>query len=195
MDKFIKKARDPDLIDALDSLTGIQFKGTTWRVTRRGRDPLIGQRSMGRWGDGSFDILYTSLKSDGAIAEIDFVLSSSIPKPSHTVFQLHQISANTYNTLQLIDFNKLTDLGLDMGNYAYLDYQRMQEISDVAYFLDYDGLVVPNARWPCNNLVLFTERLKPEDFELEDSKTIDFDNWRKQIKEKRRFRIVDSKET
>jgi hypothetical protein len=33
---------------------------------------------------------------------------------------------------------------------------RTQEIADSAYFLGFDGLIAPGARWACLNLVLFT---------------------------------------
>jgi hypothetical protein len=47
--------RDPDLIDALEAMAPVAFRGTVWRVVRDGRDPLRCSASGGRWDDGRFD--------------------------------------------------------------------------------------------------------------------------------------------
>lgn len=82
----------------------------------------------------------------------------------------------------------LAKLGIDLANFSGSDYQRTREIGDVAYFLDYDGMLVPNARWRCNNLVLFTEQLAPGDLRIQSSKPIDFDEWRVKKKGRKRSR-------
>ena len=177
------KPRDLDLIDTLESFERIRFEGSVWRVVREGKDPVIGQRSGGRWDPGDFDVLYTSLEADGALAEIDFVLSSLPVRPSKVRFVLHEIAVRANKIMQLFDINRLSDLGVDMSSFIRFDYQRTQEIGDAAYFLDYDGLIVPNARWQCNNLVLFTDRITPEDLEVRKSLPVDFEEWRTKVKE------------
>ena len=177
------KPRDLDLIDTLESFERIRFEGSVWRVVREGKDPVIGQRSGGRWDPGDFDVLYTSLEADGAIAEIDFVLSSLPVRPSKVRFVLHEIAVRANKIMQLFDINRLSDLGVDMSGLAGTDYQRTQEIGDAAYFLDSDGLIVPNARWQCNNLVLFTDRITPEALEVTKSLPVDFEEWRTKVKE------------
>jgi hypothetical protein len=37
-----------------------------------------------------------------------------------------------------------------------------QDIAEVAHFLDYDGLIVPSARFDCLNVVAFCDRLPPD---------------------------------
>ena len=54
-----------------------------------------------------------------------------------------------------------------------------QEIADVAYFLDFDGLIAPSARWACLNLVLFTERLAPQSGTAGAATEIMWNAWRK----------------
>jgi hypothetical protein len=56
--------------------------------------------------------------------------------------------------LKLVDLHQL---GLDERSYASLNYEICQAIGDAAAFLEYGGLIVPSARWPCENLVLFTD--------------------------------------
>jgi RES domain len=45
----------------------------------------------------------------------------------------------------------------------HAEYPRSQDIGEVAHFLDYDGLVVPSARFECLNVVVFCERVAAED--------------------------------
>ena len=42
-----------------------------------------------------------------------------------------------------------------------MEYARTQEIGAAAHLLEFDGLLVPNARRPWLNLVLFLDRLDP----------------------------------
>ena len=66
-------------------------------------------------------------------------------------------------------------------SYGDRDYRRTQDISDAAYFLGFDGLVVPSARWSCANAVLFTDRTAPAALEVEatDRDPVNWSEWRK----------------
>ena len=67
---------DPELLSAVDALNSSKFEGEVWRVTWAARDPLAGNAAGGRWTpDGRFEALYTSLESDGALAEAYYHLS------------------------------------------------------------------------------------------------------------------------
>lgn len=52
------------------------------------------------------------------------------------------------------------------GRLSYQDkseeYPRTQQIGEVAHFLEFDGLIVPSARYGCQNAVLFGDRVPPE---------------------------------
>jgi RES domain-containing protein len=72
-----RKPRDPALLDALDAFDRTHFAGETWRVVRKCRDPLQGSASGGRWDPALFDVLYTSLESDGALAEVRYQSGTS----------------------------------------------------------------------------------------------------------------------
>ena len=59
------------------------LKKVVWRVARRGRDPLRGAIANGRWSAiGEFEVLYTSLEADGALAEVGHRLSLEPVWPS-----------------------------------------------------------------------------------------------------------------
>lgn len=175
-----RKARDLELLDALDALERVSFEGTCWRAVREGRDPLQGHPSGGRWDPGTFDVLYTALEPDGAMAEIDFHLSRQPVFPSKIRFGLHEIAVTTRQTLKLANLDALVPLGLDKAAYQQVLYTRTQEIGDAAIFLGFDGLIAPSARWPCLNLVLFTDRLEPGDLRVIRAQSANIAAWRQE---------------
>jgi hypothetical protein len=65
------RVHDRSILDALEAREPLQFAGDVWRITREGLDPLRGSAASGRWSPGGeFDVLYTSLERDAALAEI-----------------------------------------------------------------------------------------------------------------------------
>lgn len=180
-----RRARDIELLDALDAQSGVSFEGDVWRIVRAGRDVLEGSAPQARWDPGTFDVLYTSLERDGALEEIHFHLSRQPVFPSKLKSVLHRISVKTRRTLKLADFAALSALGIVPERYGDLSYERSQEIADAAFFLGFDGLLAPSARWECQNLILFMDRVEPGDLIVLDSEPIDWAAWRK-IRQERR---------
>lgn len=180
----LRKARDLGLLDAVDGFQREPFQGSVWRVVREGRDPLQGARSRSRWCNDSFDVLYTSLERDGAVAEIFALLSSQPVFPSKIRSFAHRLSIRATKVLRLADLPTLAKLGVDIDRYRERIYRRTQEIADAAYFLGFDGLIAPSARWPGLNLVVFTDRLSPDDMTSEesDAEPIDWKAWRENRK-------------
>jgi len=176
-----RKARDLALLDAIDSFQRVSFAQSVWRVSREGRDPLQGGRSPSRWCTGAFDVLYTSLERDGALAEIYSLLSSQPVMPSKMRLFVHRVSVKISETLRFDDLAALAKLGVDTVRYREREYRRTQEIADAAYFLGFYGLIVPSARWECHNLISFTDRIPPADMhiELSEPDPIDWQVWRK----------------
>jgi hypothetical protein len=172
------RARDFDLLDALDELPRVALDETAWRVVRNGQDPLLGRPSQGRWDLGHFDALYTALDPDGAIAEMYFHLSRQPVFPTKPSFTLHEIEVITKSTLKFADLTQLTALGVDPASYSDILSERTQEIGDAAAFLGFDGLIAPSARWRSLNLVLFCDSLGPDDLALTAASSIDWDDWR-----------------
>ena len=174
------KARDIALLDALDALDPVSFSGRVWRAVRAGRDPLQGHPSAGRWEPGTFDVLYTAMAPDGAVAELSFHLARQPVFPSKIAYGLHEIAVRTAKTLRFADLVALTALGVEEDRYRDVLYERTQEIGDAAHFLGFDGVIAPSARWPCLNLVVFTDRIGPGDLAIISSTEIDFARWRRE---------------
>ena len=175
-----RRARDLALLDILDAHTGVSFSGSVWRIVRRERDVLQGYKSAARWDPGTFDVLYTSLAREGALEEIHFHLSRQPVFPSKIQSVLYEIAVETRRTLKLADLAAVAALGVAPDSFATLNYQRTQEIADAADFLGFDGIIAPSARWPCHNLVFFTDKFEPGDLAIVSSEDVDWPAWRAQ---------------
>jgi len=147
---------DTEILDRLSAIDPIRFDGEVFRSTRKNLDPLVSSTSGGRWApkDGPA-VLYTSTEPDGALAESAFHWSQFTPLPSKPM-ALHRLGVSTGNTLRLLRAD-LTGLDVDWNRYREADYERTQEIGSAVSFLECDGLLVPSARWDCENLVIFTD--------------------------------------
>jgi RES domain-containing protein len=177
-----RQPRDPALLDALDTFDRTGYAGDTWRVVRDGCDPLQGSASGGRWDPTAFDVLYTSLDPDGAIAEVHFHLSRQPVFPSKIRYGLHRIRVTTQKTLRLPDLEAMVPLGVDPARYREILYAPTQTIGDAAYFLGFDSIVAPNARWSCSNLILFMDQIPPENLRLVGSSRLSWTQWRNKLK-------------
>jgi hypothetical protein len=180
------KARDLKLLDAIDAFPRVSFEGRVGRVVREGRDPILGSPSQSRWCNGQFDVLYTSADRDGAIAEIHALLSQQPVFPSRMMWNCYELEVRSRKTLRLPDMPTLEKLGVDTSTYRERRYDRTQSIADAAFFLGFDGMEAPSARWDCQNLVLFTDRLAPSDIRLRSDHVaqIDWDTWRRERQRK-----------
>ena len=174
------RQHDRELLDALESHPSEAFDGETWRVTATGRDGLLGSTAGGRWSPpGEFEALCTSLSPAGALAEIGYRLSLEPVWPSRLAHMLHRIAAQTGKSLRFADLNGLATLGVDARRYAGFDYSVTQAIAAAAFFLDFDGLIVPGARSRDLNLVIFTEKLDGDArLKVEASEPVDWAAWR-----------------
>jgi hypothetical protein len=172
------RIHDRVILDALEALDPQAFSGTVWRVTRIGRESLRGAAAHGRWSpSGEFEVLYTSLVRDGAVAEIGYRLSLQPVWPSRIEHEIHTIKVQTEHSLRFADVESLTPFGVDAARYRSFDYTATQAIAAAASFLGFDGLIVPNARFDCSNLVIFTERAPA--LALIKTERVDWDKWRR----------------
>ena len=151
---------DQGLVDRLCMLPTERFEGEVFRATRVDADPTAASMSGGRWapppsGDAGVPILYTSLEHDGAMAEVVSFLADFTPIPAPRPVRVTRLAVTTSRTLRLARAN-LEVLGVDLARYGERDYKRTQEIGAAIEFLGLDGLIAASARWPCDNLMIFT---------------------------------------
>ena len=168
---------DPDLLDQLDALPKEAFDGEVFRGTRQSLDPLASSYSGGRWmrRDGAAG-LYTSLAREGALAEISFHWGQLNPRRTKPVM-LHTLRVVAHRTLKLVRADIAT-LGVPESAYGGVNIPRTQEIGAAVEFLGCDGLVAPCARWACDNLILFPDRLGMDaTLEVVTSEAVDWVTW------------------
>lgn len=179
-----RPARDLDLLDTIDAFPRLPLSAELWHIALEGRDPALGRASLSRWCDGTFDVLYTAFDRDGAIAEIHALLSLQPVFPSRTRWFAHKLRISAAQTLKLADLPTLARFGVDTTRYADRDYSRTQPIANAAFFLGFEGLIAPSARWQGLNLVAFTQRLEPQRVEVvcSEGDPIDWEGWRKRAK-------------
>lgn len=178
------RPHDPELLDLLAELKPQRFEGVVWRATRLNQDPVAFSHNGGRWAPPSsyqsVPVLYTSLDRRGAIAEITSWLSLIAPRPSKPIL-IHKLVARANDVITL-DAHSLGALGVDFGRYSERSYvamgeappSRTQEIGAALSFLGIDGLIVPSARWSCENLILFDNSDNQIDIEADGIEEVDW---------------------
>ena len=148
---------DADLVERLEAFPSEQLDYEAFRATRMSLDPLAGSYNGGRWMPrDTVAVLYTSLESEGALSEIAFHYSHYTPMPTKPIL-VHRLRIKTQRTVRL-DAAAIQDLGVPALEYPVINHPRTQEIGAAVEFLGFDGLIAPSARWPCENLMLFTEQ-------------------------------------
>jgi len=174
------RRHDRIVLDALEAMEPEAFSGDVWRVALRGRDPLRGSTANGRWSPaGEFEVLYTSLERDGALAEIRYRLTLEPVWPSRVQYDVYRIAAKTGRTLRFANVQALIPLGVDPARYSSFDYTATQAIAAAARFLDFDSLIVPSARSPALHLVIFLESfVLGENLTVRETTPVDWAKWR-----------------
>lgn len=169
--------RDAELLDLLSELPTEAFDGQVFRATRQNLNAATPSISGGRWmPPGGAGVLYTSLRREGALAEMAFHLGQQTPRPSKQV-SVHTLRVSCDRALRLVRVD-LRALGVHDVEYPEVNYARTQQIGDAAQFLGYDGLIAPSARWDCNNLMLFTDQMSADSaLEVIASENVDWLRW------------------
>ena len=180
------KVHDRALLDALESLPTQVFSGEIWRATWSNRGPLIGSSDGGRWDPpNSFEVLYASTELDGSLAEAYYHLSQA-PVFSTSEVLLHRLYIDVKKVLHL-DEKLLQTLGIEDPKANRINYSQSQAISSAARFLEYQGILVPSARWDCMNLVLYLDQLDINaSITIKEHEPINWPAW----KERHKKRIV-----
>ncbi len=176
---------DLALLERLSAFAAERFDGEAFRATRVGLDPLAPSRSGGRWApradaQSQIPVLYTSLDREGALAEVVYHWGQLTPRPSKPA-AVHRIRLSAERKLRLVRAD-LEGLGVDMARYAERDHRRTQEIGAAVAFLDCDGLIIPSARWDCENFVLFIDNHRLSNaLEVVESGKVDWQAWARDI--------------
>jgi RES domain-containing protein len=170
------------LVDQLSVLPVEKFEGQVYRTTSIAADPIASSSNGGRWAppqenSAEVSILYTSFERDGALAEVVSYLTLLTPLPKERNLKVSRLGVSTSKTLRLAR-SALVDLGVHLDRYGERDYARTQQIGAALAFLEIDGLIAPSARWPCDNLMIFTaNHALNERLEVIDTEEVGWRQW------------------
>jgi RES domain-containing protein len=149
---------DPDLLDAIERLGSERLDGVTvWRHMFNDNPPELTNTRGARWNPAGLAAIYASEDRETAIAEGQHAIDSQPlrPRARRYLYEL-RVSAQRVVRVQQSD---LTSLGLDAADLASTDFTACQKIGAHAAFLGYDAIVVPSARTPGSNVVIFVNEL------------------------------------
>jgi RES domain-containing protein len=176
------RVHDRAILDALENLESKSVEKTCWRVVRKGRDPLRGAVANGRWNAiGEFEVLYTSLKSEGALAEVGYRLSLEPVWPSRIQHEIHTLRIKADRALIFENLQQLERVGVNIAKFESFEYSSTQAVAAAAHFLEFDALIVPSARYDAQNLVIFLDRLQTPP-ELINTDTVNWTAWRARMR-------------
>src|SRR5205085_10597446 len=103
----------------------------------------------GRWNAiGEFEVLYTSLATDGALAEVGYRLSLEPVWPSRIEHEICTLKVWADRVLKFDNLQQLEKVGVNITRFQSFEYSATQAIAAAAFFLEFDALVVPSARYP-----------------------------------------------
>ena len=174
-----RRVHDRALLDALGIHDARAYSRTAWRTTFRSRGPLLGNTAGGRWHPpNSFEVLYTSCEADGSLAEVYHHLSMA-PVFSSADMVLAELRIELERVLYLTGETELAALGVEDPRAHRSDLSLTQAIGAAARFLEYQALIVPSARWRCNNVIIFLDQLDlNESITIVDEQPVTWPAWR-----------------
>lgn len=172
-------SHDVGLLDALSQFGETHFEGEFWRVVHGTRSPLDGSKGAGRWNRRESEVLYCALERDGALSEVLFHINRQQSVfPSRIRSAVHKMRAPFAKVLDLSDSRILAKLGVDMQRYQEILYDQTQKIGEAVGFLGFEAMLVPNARHPSINLVIFPANCDLDAITQLEASDVNWAKWR-----------------
>jgi RES domain-containing protein len=145
------------LFERLGALHPRAWSGRTFRWTFEGTPPDRANTRGARWNPPDVAALYTSLARNGVLAESNHLIAAQGIAPVRSR-HIYTFQIELRSVLELTDNALLTDLGIDAAALASADHSRCQLVGGAVERLGHDGLIVPSARSPALNLVIFVNQ-------------------------------------
>lgn len=163
---------DPAILDILQGLQPQEWRGTVYRHMLADYAPERDNTRGARWNPPGIAARYASLEKKTALAEAEYLLSSQNPRP-RAIRTLYSIRVRLLSILDLTSSDLLSRRGIAGSELGAADYSACQAIGGAAAWLEHDGLLVPSARHPGTNLVIYPTNAGPEvEFEVVHSEVI-----------------------
>ncbi|MYF08538.1 MAG: RES family NAD+ phosphorylase [Rhodospirillaceae bacterium] len=175
-----RAGHDLGILDALADLPETVFDGEFWRAVHGARSPLDGSKGAGRWNVRESEVLYCALECDGALSEIFFHINRQQSVfPSRLRSTVHRMRGRFGKAIDLTDMALLERLGVDPARYREIVYGDTQRIGEAVGFLGFEAMLVPNARHPSINLVVFPANCDLDAIERIGAEAVDWAEWRR----------------
>lgn len=121
---------DPNLLDKLISYNAKPCTDSVFRVTTLSADPTAPAVYGGRWSpqpteEKSHQVLYTSMKREGAVAEVASYLKELVPMPSRPL-KIHKLGVKMKKVIEL-SWDDLGKLGVNRSLYGERNYHLTQK--------------------------------------------------------------------
>jgi RES domain-containing protein len=146
---------DPDRIIAerLADLKPHAWSGEVWRHTFAASPPERRNVRGARWNPPNVEALYVSLAAETALAEAEYLIESQPLRPT-AKRTLHRLRISLTAVVDLTDRDVLLSLGVGEKELESEDLSACQAVGAAAVFLRLDGIIVPSARNPGDNIVI-----------------------------------------
>jgi len=118
-----------------------------------------------RWNPQGVAAIYTSLTRDGALAEAEHQIAMQ-PIPPRARRTIYTLELSLTTILDLTDTELLQDLGIGPAELTANDMIACRQLGGAVHWLERDGLLLPSARSPSTNLVIFPAN-RPADARFE----------------------------
>jgi RES domain-containing protein len=126
-----------------------------------------------RWNPPDVLAVYTSLERATALAEADYRVSIE-PFRITAKRRIFRLDVKVLNVLDLRSPGVLGALGVDKEELGSLKPRRCPQIGGDAAWLGHDGIIVPSARHPGANLVIYLANLSTAGrLDVMDSEALD----------------------
>ncbi|MBW0004171.1 MAG: RES domain-containing protein [Hyphomicrobiales bacterium] len=144
---------------------------------------------MARWRSGATSTggRVSTRDSRRSACRSPFASEPTAGFPFKNIVRVHRLKVTATKTLYLTDLPLLADLGVNIATYQDRNYRPTENIADAAYFLGFDALVVPSARWSCANAMLFTDRIDLASLTVEGTEPhfVNWSEWRRHHRERK----------
>lgn len=150
-----------ELLDALQDAPVGPLEVAAWRHMFGEHPPDQENVRGARWNPPGVAALYLSRERRGAIAEADHALAIQ-PLRSRVQRRVYAIELTLSKVIDLSDPAVLARTGLTDTDLADDDHAACQEVGAAVDWLEYDGLLVPSARSPVMNLVIYPAHRAPD---------------------------------
>lgn len=159
----------------LASLRSVPWRGRVFRVMLNDNPPERENIRGARWNPPDTAAIYTCLDQRICIAEVEYGLARQ-PRPAKSGLRktLYEVEVALSTTVNLTDvLPALERIHIKHEQLFADDMKVSQEIGRLSTWFGFDGLFVPSARGPGNNLVIYPGRVTESyRFEVQGSKIL-----------------------